>query len=91
MQENDLFDIFPEFYKVVHILAFMPATSLCSADCSFSALRSSTSAAPWGNKHVSNIALINTERTYANPVVNNDMGRVSDIFGRRNGRDSYFF
>ena len=25
MQENDLFDIFPEISKVVHILAFIPA------------------------------------------------------------------
>ena len=49
MQENDLFDIFPEFSKVVHILAVIPATSRCSAERSFSALRSSTSAAPWGN------------------------------------------
>ena len=24
-------------------------------------------------------------------VVNNDMDRIIDIFGRRNGRDSYFF
>ena len=91
MQENDLFDIFPEFSKVVHILAVIPATSRCSAERSFSAFGSSTSAAPWGNKRVSNIALINTERTYANSVVNNGMGRVIDIFGRRNGRDSYFF
>ena len=45
MQENDLFDIFPELSKVVHILAVIPATSRCSAERSFSALRSSTSAA----------------------------------------------
>ena len=38
MQENDLFDIFPEFAKVVHILAVIPATS-CSAERSFSTLR----------------------------------------------------
>ena len=30
MQENDLFDIFPEFSKVVHILALIPATLRCS-------------------------------------------------------------
>ena len=34
------------------------------------------------------IALINIERAYANSVVNNDMDRIIDIFGRRNGRDS---
>ena len=38
MQENDLLDIFPEFSKMVHILAVIPATS-CSAERSFSALR----------------------------------------------------
>ena len=27
MQENDLFDMFPEFSKVVYILAVIPATS----------------------------------------------------------------
>ena len=32
------------------------------------------------------IALINIERAYANSVVNNDMDRIIDIFGRRNGR-----
>ena len=44
-------------------------------------------------KNVGNItlSLINIERAYANSVVNNDMDRIIDIFGRRNGRDSYFF
>ena len=92
MQENDLFDIFPEFSKVAHILAVIPATS-CSAERSFSALRRMKTylRSPMGQQRVSNIALINTERAYANSVVNDDMGRVIDIFGRRNGRDSYFF
>ena len=40
-----------------------------------------------GQQRVSNIALINTEREY----VNNDIDRIIDIFGRRDGRDSYFF
>ena len=31
------------------------------------------------------------ERAYANSVVNNDIDRIIDIFGGRNGRDSYFF
>ena len=33
----------------------------------------------------------NIEKPYANSVVNNYMGGVIDIFGHRNGRDSYFF
>ena len=46
---------------------------------------------PLGQQRVSNIASINTEREYANSVVNNDIDRTIDVFGRRNGRDSYFF
>ena len=38
MHENDLFDRFPSFSNVVHILGVIPAT-LCSAERSFSALR----------------------------------------------------
>ena len=42
-------------------------------------------------QRLSNLVLINTEREYANSVVNNDIDRTIDIRGRRNGRDSYFF
>lgn len=92
MHENDLFDIFPEFSKVVHILAVIPATS-CSAERSFSALRRLKTylRSTMGQQRVSNIALINIERAYANSVVSNDMDHIIDIFGRRNGRDSSFF
>ena len=86
MQENDLFDIFPEFSKVVHILAVIPAKSQFIQCVARQHLRSTM-----GQQRVSNIALFNTGRTYANSVVNNDMGRVIDIFGRGNRRDSYFF
>ena len=41
-------------------------------------------------QRVSNIALSNTEREYANFVVNNEIDRTIDTFGRRNGRESYF-
>ena len=68
-------------------------TSRCSAERSFSALRRMKTylRSTMGQQRVSNIAHINIEKPYANSVVNNDMGRVIDIFGRRNGRDSYFF
>ena len=91
MHENDQFDIFPEFSKVVHILAVIPATS-CSAERSFSTSRRLKTylRSTMGQKRVSNIALINIERAYANSVFNNDVDDISDIFGRRNGRDSYF-
>ena len=92
MHEHDLFDMFPEFSSVVHILAVIPATS-CSAERSFSGLRRLKTylRSTMGQQRVSNIALINTEREYANSVVNKDIDRIIDIFGRRNGRDSYFF
>ena len=90
MHENDLFDIFPEFSKLVHILAVIPATS-CSAERSFSALRRLRTYLPMGQQRVSNIALIKIKKAYANSVVNNDTDHIIDIFGRRNGRDSYFF
>ena len=92
MHENDLFDMFPEFSSVVHILAMIPATS-CSAGRSFSGLRRLKTyfRSTMGQQRVSNIALINTEREYANSVVKKDMDRIIYIFGRRNGRDSYFF
>ena len=41
-----------------------------------------------GQQRVSNITLINTEG--ANSVVSSVIKRIIDIFGRRNGRDSYF-
>ena len=59
MQENDLFDLFPEFSKLVHILAVIPAIS-CSAERSFSALcRLKTNfRSTMGQQRVSNIALL---------------------------------
>ena len=41
-----------------------------------------------GQQRVSNIALVNFERAYANSVVSNDMDRIIDVFGRQNGRES---
>ena len=92
MHDNDLFDIFPEFSKVVHIFAVIPATS-CLSERSFSALHRLKTylRTTIGQQRVSNIALINIERAYANSVVSNDMDRIIDIFGRRSGRDSYPF
>ena len=43
-----------------------------------------------GHQRVSKIALINAEGEYANSVVSSDTERIMDIFGRRNGKDSYF-
>ena len=89
MHENDLFDIFPVFSNVVHILGVLPAT-LCSAERSFSTLHRLKTylRSTMGQQRVSNIAVINTERA---SVVNNNMDRIIDIFGRQNGKESYFF
>ena len=66
MQENDLFDIFPEFSKVVHFIAAISITSRCSAERSFSALRRMKTylRSTMGQQRVSNIALINIEKPY---------------------------
>ena len=83
--ENDLFDMFPEFSTVAHILAVIPATS-CSAERSFSALRRLQTylRSTIEQQRLSNVTLINS-------VVNNDKDRIIDIFSRRNGRDSHLF
>jgi len=67
MHKNDLVVTLPEFATVVHILALIPATS-CSAERLFSALRRLK---PYlrrnmGQQRVSNIAMIHTEKAYAN-------------------------
>ena len=61
----------------MHILAVIPATSRCSAERFFSALHRLKTylRSTMGQQRVSNIALINIEKAYANSVVNNDMSR----------------
>ncbi len=44
-----------------------------------------------GEKRLSSIALINIERGYANCVINEDMEKMINIFGKRKGRNTYFF
>ena len=65
------------------ILAAIPATS--SAEQLFSALRRLRTylRSTMGQQRVSNIALINIETAYANSVVNNNVIRIFEIFGRR--------
>ena len=64
----------------------------CSAERSFIGLRRlKTYFRSTMGQRVSNISLINIEREYANSVVKNHIDRTIDIFGRQNGRDSYFF
>ena len=44
-----------------------------------------------GQQRVSNIALINMEREYANSVVNSDIDHTIDIFGCRNAETAISF
>ena len=43
-----------------------------------------------GGKRFCSIALIDIERGYANRVINEDMEKMIDIFGKRKGRNTYF-
>ena len=92
MQENDLFDMLPEFAKVMVILAVIPATS-GSAERSFSALRRLKTYLrnTMGQERINSIALINIERECANAVMEKDMERIINIFASRKGRNSSFF
>jgi len=80
----------PDFSNVVNIIVVIPAAS-CSADRrSFSALRRMKTYHRnniWGNSVSVTSALIYIKRNTANSKLNNDMDRIIDIFGPRNGRD----
>ena len=92
LYKNDLCEMVPEFTKAATILAVIPATS-CSAERSFSGLRRLKTylRSTMGEKRLANIAPINIEWKYANRVIKEDMERMTDIFGKRKGRDAYFF
>ena len=89
--KNEQLEIVPEFVKVAMILAVIPATS-CSAERSFSGLRQPKTylRSTMGEKRLCSIALINIERGYASRVINEDMEKMIDIFGKRKDRNTYF-
>ena len=92
IHENDLFDRFPSFSNVVHILGVIPATLYVFCRTIIQCVAQIENLPPHhhGQHCVSNIAVINIERAYANSVVNNDMDRIIAIFGSQNGKDSHF-
>ena len=92
MHQNGLHYILPGLYKVISILATIPATS-CSAERSFSALRRIKTflRSTMGQDQLRSIAVINIERQYANKTMQSDMQRIIDTFGCRSNRSSYFF
>ena len=74
----------PEMQKVLRIFASIPATS-CSAERSFSTLRriKTYTRNRIGQDRLSNIAILNIERTYANEVLREDLDEVVDMFARK--------
>lgn len=90
--QNDLHSLLPILTQVVLILACIPATS-CSAERSFSALRRLKSYLRNTMKQdrLNSLALINIERAITNRVMQQKMDEIIDTFGRRRGREQYFF
>ena len=92
LHANRLFEMVPEFSKVVSILAVIPATS-CSAERSFSGLRRLKTylRSTMGQSRLNSLAIISIERAYGNRVIVDSIDKIIDTFGQRHGRRSYFF
>ena len=82
----------PEFAKALKILAVIPATS-CSAERSFSSLRRLKTylRSSMGQERLSNLALLHIEREYVIKILKEDMEKMINTFGKRSGRNNYFF
>ena len=76
-----LLPLMPEFEKALRIFTSIPATS-CSSERSFSALRRIKTYVRnrMGQDRLSDVAVLNIERSYANLVLKNDMNDVIDAF-----------
>ena len=81
---SGILEMMPEMQKVLRIFASIPATS-CSAERSFSTLRriKTYTRNRIGQDRLSNIAILNIERTYANNVLREDLDEVVDTFARK--------
>ena len=92
LHANRLFEVVPEFSKVVSILAVIPATS-CSAERSFSGFRRLKTylRSTMGQSRLNSLAIISIERAYGNRVIVDSIDKIIDTFGQRHGRRSYFF
>ena len=94
LHANRLFEMVPEFSKVVSILAVIPAKS-CSAERSFSGLRRLKTylCSTMGQSRLNSLAIISIERAYGNiyRVIADSIDKIIDTFGQRHGRRSYFF
>jgi len=88
----NLLDMLPEFSKLVTIFTVIPATS-CSAERSFSGLRRLKNylRSTMGQTRLSNLVVLNIERSYANQVLEYDMDKMIDMFTANKKRHCYFF
>ena len=92
MVESEAHFLMPELLKIVKIFATMP-TSSAQAERSFSTLRRLKTylRSSMGQERLSSLAIMYMEREVVNGVLESNMDRMIDTFGRRNGRDSQFF
>ena len=90
--KRKLFTFLPQLSKIAKIFASIPATS-STVERSFSTLRRLKSflRSTMGQARLSSIAIINIERPYANRILQESMGRIIDIFGKRKNRQSFLF
>ena len=92
MHENNLHQLLPTVCDVATTLATIPAT-VCSSERSFSGLRRMKTymRSRMSQERLSCIAIINIEREYSKQVIEKDIEKIIDIFGRRCGRNKSFF
>ena len=85
-------DMLPELWEMAAIFAVIPETS-CSAEQAFSGLRRlKTYLRRTMNKaRLSNLALLNIDRRYANEVFKNDMTQMIDSCAKKNNIEIAFF
>ena len=90
--ETGASNLIPNIFKVVQILATMPVSS-CEAERSFSALRriKNYMRTKTGQARLSSLTLFHLERDILNDVMRDDINKMINEFGSRNGRNHYFF
>ena len=92
MIESGASALIPNIFKVIQILATMPVSS-CEAERSFSALRriKNYMRTKTGQARLSSLTLFHLERDILNDVMRDDINKMINEFGSRNGRNHYFF
>ena len=92
LRGKDVLSLIPVMAIALNIYSVIPATS-CSAERSFSGLRRLKTylRSKMGQTRLSSLALLHIEREFVNRVITEDIDKIIDVFGQRNGRESYFF